>query len=141
MTLKQLIDAIEAAAIQQPSVNMIVASDIFKLNATPDARYGVFAWTQGQHSGSVDSGMRNYQFNLFYVDRLNSDASNVVEAQSVGMETIDNILRTLDETGVFVGSYTFQVFTQRFVDECAGVFVNVTLTVPVGSICGEYYQQ
>ena len=141
MTLKQLIDAIEAAAIQQPSVNMIVASDIFKLNAIPDARYGVFAWTQGQHSGSVDSGMRNYQFNLFYVDRLNSDASNVVEAQSVGMETIDNILRTLDEAGVFVGSYTFQVFTQRFVDECAGVFVNVTLTVPVGSICGEYYQQ
>lgn len=140
MTLQQVIKLFEVVASQQPSVNMIVQNDIFRLNSKSDARYGVFGWTQGQHSTSADSSLFNYSFTFFYVDRLKHDLSNQIEVQSVGVQTLDNILRKLDEMGVYVNStYTFQTFNQRFFDECAGVFCNVSLQVPVSSMCSENF--
>ena len=140
MTLQQVIKAFEVVASQQPSVNMIVQNDIFRLNSKSDARYGVFGWTQGQHSSSADSSFFTYSFTFFYVDRLKNDVSNQIEVQSVGIQTLDNILRGLEELDIFVSSsYSFQTFNQRFLDECAGVFCNVSLQVPVSSICSESF--
>ena len=140
MTLQQVIKAFEMVASQQPSVNMIVQNDIFRLNSKSDARYGVFGWTQGQHSASIDSDMFTYSFTFFYVDRLKNDVSNQIEVQSVGIQTLDNILRGLEELDIFVSSsYSFQTFNQRFLDECAGVFCNVSLQVPVDSLCSESF--
>ena len=140
MTLQQVIKAFEVVASQQPSVNMIVQNDIFRLNSKSDARYGVFGWTQGQHSTSTDSSMFTYSFVFFYVDRLKNDRSNEVEVQSVGIQTLDNILRKLEDWDIFVSSsYSFQTFNQRFIDECAGVFCNVSLQVPVDSLCSESF--
>lgn len=139
MTLKEAIRVIELVASQQPSVNMIVENDVFRLNAKPDARYGVFAWLQGQHSASVDSNTLSLQFTFFYVDRLTGDKGNQIEVQSVGIQTLDNILRRLDDLGMWVSRYTFQTFNQRFVDECAGVFTNVTIDIPISSVCPESF--
>lgn len=139
MTLKEAIKVIELVASQQPSVNMIVENDVFRLNAKPDARYGVFAWLQGQHSASVDSNTLSLQFTFFYVDRLTGDKGNQLEIQSVGIQTLDNILRRLDDLGMWVSRYTFQTFNQRFVDECAGVFTNVTIDIPISSVCPESF--
>ena len=139
MTLKEAIKVIELVASHQPSVNMIVENDVFRLNAKPDAKYGVFAWLQGQHSTSIDSNTLSLQFTFFYVDRLTSDKGNQVEVQSVGIQTLDNILRRLDELGMFISNYTFQAFNQRFVDECAGVFCNVTIDIPISSVCSDSF--
>lgn len=138
MTLAQVIDIFEKVAMQQPSINMIVRNDVFRINTSPSLKYGVFAWTQGQHTGSIN-GMTSFAFSFFYVDRLKDDLSNQVEVQSVGCETIGNILRALEEYDIEVGSYTMQTFNQRFTDECAGVFCNVTLSVPQVSACPETY--
>ena len=140
MTLAQLIRVMEKAARHQPSIKMIVQNDVFRINSAPSLKYGVFAWTQGQHSGSIN-GMMSYNFTIFYVDRLTEDKSNQIEIQSVGCETLGNILRTLDEHDVDVASYTMQVFNQRFTDECAGVFCNVTLSVLPTSSCAEDYSE
>ena len=140
MTLKEAIKVIEVVASQQPSVNMIVENDVFRLNAKADARYGVFAWLQGQHSASIDSNTLSLQFTFFYVDRLIEDKSNQLEIQSVGIQTLDNILRKLDDLGMWVpNNYTFQAFNQRFLDECAGVFTNVTIDIPISSVCPESF--
>lgn len=138
MTLAQVIDIFEKVAMQQPSINMIVRNDVFRINTSPSLKYGVFAWTQGQHSGSI-AGMTSFAFSFFYVDRLKEDLSNQVEVQSAGCETIGNILRALEEYDIEVGNYTMQTFNQRFTDECAGVFCNVTLSVPQVSACPETY--
>lgn len=138
MTLLEVIKSIEIVASHQPSVNMVVQNDIFRLNSKSDARYGVFGWTQGQHSASADSNLITYSFTFFYVDRLQNDLGNQIEVQSVGVQTLDNILRRLDELGFFIStSYNFQTFNQRFFDECAGVFCNVSLQVPVASLCAD----
>ena len=140
MTLAEVIKMIEAVASKQPSVNMIVRNDVFRLNEKADARYGVFAWTQGQHSTRVDGNSIDFAFNFFYIDRLKNDRSNQLEIQSVGTQTLDNIIRTLDDIGIDIDTtYTFQVFNQRFADECAGVYVNVILSVPVNVTCPEFY--
>lgn len=136
MTLAQLISIIEKVASSQPAVNMIVRNDVFRINSAPSLKYGVFAWTQGQHSGNVVTGFNTYTFSLFYVDRLKEDLSNQVEVQSVGCEVIGNILRFLEEYDIEVTSYTMQPFDQRFKDNCAGVFSNVSVSVPATSMCG-----
>ena len=138
MTLAQLINLVERVAKQQPSINMIVQNDVYRINSAPTLKYGVFPWTQGQHSASIN-GMTSFSFSLFYVDRLKEDASNQIEIQSVGCETIGNILRALNEYDVEVEQYTLQTFSQRFTDECAGVFCNVTLSVLPTTGCPELY--
>lgn len=136
MTLVETIRLVERIASGQPAVNMIVKNDIFRLNAAPDARYGVFAWTQGEHSAGADDALMTFSFTFFYVDRLTADRHNEAEVQSVGITTLTNILRTLADDGVVVGDYAFSTFNQRFLDECAGVYTTVTLGVPVLGLCG-----
>lgn len=138
MTLWQVIQTFEQVAMQQPSIRMIVQHDVFRLNSAPSQKYGVFAWMQNQHS-IVVRGMQSFSFTFFYVDRLTADKGNTTEVQSVGVETIGNVLRTLDEMDIAVESYTLQPFTQRFTDECAGVFCNVTLGVLPGTTCQETF--
>lgn len=133
MTLLETINAIEVAASRQPSVNMIVRNDIFRLNTYPDAKYGVFAWTQGQHEIGMD--LQTFVFTFFYVDRLTADKRNEVEIQSVGIQTLTNILRLLDEWGIPYADWTAQTFNQRFLDECAGVFASVRLQAPIAWVC------
>lgn len=139
MTLKTLIRTVEAVAKGQPSVKMIIPNDVFLLNSRSDAEYGVFAWTQGVHTASADSSLVTYQLTLFYVDRLTADQGNRLDVQSTGIETLDNIIRDLAERGIGPGEYSFQTFNQRFLDECAGVYTTVSLTVPAGSLCPEGY--
>lgn len=139
MTLKDVIRTMEVVASRQPSVGMIVENDIFRLNTYADARYGVFAFVQGQHRGNVDTSLMDYSFSLFYVDRLTDSATNQIDVQSEGISVLDNILRQLDGLGLWVSEYSVQTFGQRFLDECAGVFCNVTISAPVSGICGEAY--
>jgi hypothetical protein len=139
MTLLEVIKAIEDAAARQPSVAMIVENDIFRLNSYADARYGVFAWTQGRHRVDplTTPDFIRYNFTFFYVDRLRNDKANQVEVQSVGIETIQNVLRTLRDAGLDPETYEFTTFNQRFADECAGVFCSVILLTDTGSACAE----
>lgn len=140
MTLVEVIKVINFVASRQPSVHLIVENDVFRLNEMADAKYGAFAWTQGQHTTSADSDDINFSFTFFYVDRLKNDRSNELEIQSVGTQTLNNIIRVLDDYGVYCdNSFTFQVFNQRFADECAGVFCNVILSVPMSARCPEFF--
>lgn len=136
MTLIETIKAVERIAAIQPSVNMIVRNDVFRLNTCPDAKYGVFAWTQREHT--VGEDLNTYSFVFFYVDRLTEDKGNELEVQSVGIQTLDNIVRTLREGGIWAeDTWTAQTFNQRFLDECAGVWATIRLQVPQGWTCAE----
>ena len=138
MTLLEVIKALEDTAKVQPSVKMVVANDIFRLNAIPDAKYGVFAWTQQQHT--IEDGFALFAFALFYVDRLTEDKGNEAEVQSVGVSTLANIIASLEDRGIFPeGSWTAQTFNQRFMDECAGVYASVRFRVPLTTLCADDY--
>jgi len=140
MTLTDTIRLIEVVSSGQPPVKSIVRNDIFRLNSLPDAKYAVFGWTQGTHSTNADSSFYTYNFTFFYIDRLTASQSNEVEIQSVGIQVLDNILRLLDEQGaVPVGDWQYTTFNQRFLDECAGVFVTIGIEVPVNGLCADTF--
>lgn len=138
MTLLEVIRAIEDAAAHQPSVSMIIENDVLRLNSYADARYGAFVWTQGRHrTDPTTPDWIRYSFTLFYIDRLRNDIANQVEVQSVGMETLQNVLAILRDAGIEPETAEFQTFNQRFVDECAGVYCSVVLLAEAGAYCAE----
>lgn len=140
MTLTDTIRLVEFVASSQPPVKSIIRNDIFRLNALPDAKYSVFGWTQMQHSSNLETAFYTYRFTFFYIDRLTADQSNELEIQSVGIQVLDNVLRMLADNGVETeGDWQFTTFNQRFVDECAGVYCSVGLSVPVNGMCSDTF--
>lgn len=136
MTLVQIIERIKAVAMSQPTIKMVVDNDVFRLNAIPDAKYGVFAYLQGNHRSGQDEDV--FRFTFFYVDRLVENGSNEVEIQSVAKSTLDNIMRTLaDDLGVEEWETT--TFNQRFNDMCAGAFCTAAISVPVDFTCSDIF--
>lgn len=139
MNLLQTIRTIEKTAALQPAVSSIVRNDVFRLNASPVAKYGVFAWLQNEHVSEAESGIVTYNFTFFYVDRLTADKHNELDIQSQGIETLENILRRLPDFGLYPSTYSFRTFNQRFADECAGVFCTVSLDAQKDGLCAEAY--
>ena len=141
MTLRDVTILMNETGAAQPAVRTVVPLDIFRLNTMPDVLYGVFAWTQGQHRLDIAAGLARFAFTLFYVDRVDEARDNEIIAQSAGVSTLANIIRVLDASGVEIeGEAVFQPFTQRFSDDCAGVFTNVTFLVPLDTTCAEDYE-
>ena len=138
MTLLDLIKKLEDVAITQPQVKEIVPNDVYQLNERAGVLYGVFAWTQGQHVKNIYQGTTSYTFNLFYIDRLTANQKNKAEIQSVGLQVLGNILLSLS-TYIGVSEARFQPFTERFADECAGVYCTVTLLVPDDVSCEQLF--
>lgn len=135
MTLEETIRTLEAVALQQQSVAMVIDNDIFKLNTIPNAKYAVFAYTQGEHLTSVSGDLATYRLTLFYVDRLLADKSNQTEIQSTGTQVLRNILTMMSELDFQVDNMPIQPFTQQFVDECAGVYCSVAIGAANGCEC------
>lgn len=142
MTLYQAIKRMEEVAMQQPAVKSIVENDVYRLNGMPDAKYGVFAFTQGRHTATADSSIRYFSFTLFFVDRLTESHDNEIAVQSTGHFVLDNICRTLASEWD-MSEWTIQTFTERFLDECAGAYCDVIVGVPVeyGGECAETYNE
>ena len=140
MTLYDTINIIEQIALQQPNVRTAKEGNVFDhLNANPSVEYAAVVLTQGQHQ--QDEQFNHFRFSIFYVDRLESDLdSNRIQIQSTGKEVLNNIIRTLtSKFDAECDDITYQPFTQRFADECAGVFASVVIDVPVDYLCAEDY--
>lgn len=140
MTLYDTISLIEQIALQQPNVRTAKEGNVFDhLNANPSVEYAAVVLTQGQHQ--QDERFNHFRFSIFYVDRLESDLdSNRIQIQSTGKEVLNNIIRTLtSKFDAECDDITYQPFTQRFADECAGVFASVVIDVPVDYLCAEDY--
>lgn len=129
MTLLELINRIKGVASAQPEVSTVVENDIFLLNEMADVEYGVFAYTQGEHTSSAERDSITYNFTFFFVGLLADDRANMNELQSEAIQVLDNILYTLyDEGDITIGNYAFQPFNRRFTDDCAGCWVDVAIT-------------
>jgi len=140
MTYQEVVKALETIALSQHNIRYAGYGDLYRdLNSNPSLRYDVFYITPNQYT--LEGDFNRFSFNLFYISRLeNIDGDNMLQIQSIGKELLDNIVRTFCEeyeSEVYGGIY-YQPFTQRFADECAGIYMTVTLEVPVDSICAEF---
>jgi hypothetical protein len=140
MTLQETIHKIKDIALKQPNIRTFGEGSIYDiLNSTPSVEYGAVVVTQGRHT--QDKQFNNFSFSIFYVDRLLSDLEdNRIQIQSIGIEILTNILKVLEEVyDVENQNVSFDVFTQKFQDETAGVYCSVTLITEKELYCGEDY--
>lgn len=136
MTLFDTYNIIETEAKFQPNVNSVVP-EFTDLNRE-DAKYTAIVIQQREHSRDED--FVTYNFYLGYVDRLNEKEDNRLEIQSVGIETLLNIIHALNQKWdtIDITNGQFIVFNQRFTAECAGVYTDIAVNVPI-SDCGIEY--
>lgn len=131
MTLKQITDALNAIALEQPAIRTALEKgNIYELNSMRDARFGVFCATQQTHEYNLETAQMDYRFWLYYVDRLKSNESNKIDAQSTAIQVINNILRTFQKIyDVDVTDIVYTPFTESFSEMCAGQYASVTISV------------
>ena len=89
-----------------------------------------------QNSNSI-----TYNLTLFYVDILIQDRSNKIAIESDGIEILKAIIASIDtdmnlsNLTDLVAPITYQIFTERFTDECAGAFVQFGLMYKNDTLC------
>lgn len=129
MTLKECINKFLKIAKKQPNINFVGEGDIYSLNSLPNLEYSVFFITQQQHNQSED--VISYNLILYYVDRLTETGDNTLDIQSNGIIMLSNIINTFINENDADISYdiTYQTFTHKFSDACAGVYANVKIDV------------
>lgn len=135
--LKKLIYALIQAAKAQPNIWTIYLNDVFNLNKFPDIDYSAFCITQEPHQGTnVDGDYITFNLVLYYIDRLTITKDNDLDAQSVAIDTLQNILGDLEESeNCEVQSISYTTFNQKFKDECTGAFARVAIKWPKGNVC------
>lgn len=130
MTLKTTIEKLRDIALKTHNVRSVIINDIYRENTFANVDYGVVAIIQNEHS--VGDNIVTYNLTLVYVDRLAKDGSNELDIQSDGMLTLTNIINAfvgeVDDASI-EGDVTFTAYNQRFVDDCAGVYADVAISV------------
>lgn len=139
MTLFEIIELIKEAALSQPNVRTCYEGSVYDLNADLNIDYDVVVITQDTHRES--QGFAYYRFHLFFVTRLMSDLeTNRLQGQSGGMRVLSNIIRTVcDSLDIEVPDTNFTTFSEKFSDECCGVYCSVEFEIPIDDICAEEY--
>lgn len=136
MSLYSTVEYIKNKAKAQPNVGLVYEGDIYDLNERQDISYPAVVASQSTHVESGD--FRAYGFNLFYVDRLTADKSNRLEIQSIAIEALSNIAKALKDEGYEISELRYHCFDERFDAECAGAYVEITLSEP-DYLCEEKY--
>ena len=138
MTLFDIIRNLQAIAAQEPSVKSVSDGDIYDaLNAAVDIKYGVFHITQDTHTTNGDLDV--WGLNLFYIDRLLDNGENRLSIQSAGITILENVLRNFADTfgAEYMNNIVYTPFTQRFKDNCAGVFCKISVSTVMDNLCAE----
>ena len=128
MTLLQLINTIKTIALAQPNIHSCV-DEFLSLNDIT-AKYSAIILQQRNHQRNND--FISFNFYLGAADRLTEDKSNEIEVQSTAINTINNIVYKLEDLGFDCSMGSYNVFTERFLAEAAGCYVELSINIPVG---------
>lgn len=138
MTLYEVVNGLKSIAITQPNVRTTGDGSIYTfMNGNPSSKYCVVFISQTSHR--QDDDFDYYGFNIFFVDRLvdNLD-SNRLQIQSIAKEVLRNIIITFcEDNDCDHREITYYPFTEKFVDETAGMYASVELEIPLDYLCEE----
>ena len=135
MNYNQIIKTIIDTSIKSIFVNEANEGDVYEILNSKQHRYpAVVVTPETVNSSGTDTETLNAV--LFYVDRLTDTQENKLSIQSQGMSVLKQIIDKCSDTFT-VENYTFTPFTEKFTDECAGVFVNINVNYPVDFICAD----
>lgn len=137
MKYKELVKIIKDVSLALPDVNSFYTGDVYEINADQSVKYASVVLTNQEHQFDNNNDKFNYNFVLFFIDRLLDDESNRIDVQTAGISALKNIVTALEDYGIIIDSFRFTLFKERFNDVCSGAYAN--LTIQIDDIdCNEY---
>ena len=137
MTLLQLIKTIKRVSLSIPNVNSVV-DEFLDLNDVT-AKYSSVILQQRTHRRNNDFMV--FSFYLGYSDRLTENKDNEVEVQSTAIQVIDDIVYKLENLNFDCTVGVYNTFTQRFLAEAAGGYVELDIVVPMGECEDDFVEE
>ena len=138
MNIREFSNAVGLIALNYPTVQEYSEGDIYNyLNVNSHLYPCVFLTIESVVEGELNS--QTLTGSLFYVDRLLNDSSNRLMVQTAAISTLKILTGKINDNisgEMEVGTY--QPFTEKFADWCAGAFCEFSFTYITGSECGEY---
>lgn len=138
MNIREFSNAVGLIALNYPTVQEYNEGDIYNYSNTGEHKYPfVFLTIESVEEGELNS--QTLTGSLFYVDRLLNDSSNRLMVQTAAISTLKILTGKINDNisgEMEVGTY--QPFTEKFADWCAGAFCEFSFTYITDSECGEY---
>lgn len=128
MNYYNLLRTLKSLSNTHSLVNDYAEGDVYEYMNSGMHKYPCIFMTMNNITS--DSESTNYNFTMFYIDRLISDGSNKINVQSIGVQVIKQILSKLFDIypEIEISSTEYTPFTEKFADDCAGVFCQISLS-------------
>ena len=138
MNIREFSNAVGLIALNYPTVQEYNEGDIYNYLNTGNHLYPcIFLTIESVEEGEGDS--QTLTGSLFYVDRLLNDSSNRLMVQTAAISTLKILTGKInDNISGEMEVVSYQPFTEKFADWCAGAFCEFSFTYITGSDCGEY---
>lgn len=126
MNLMTIQKYIVEVAKNHPLVNEAFIGSIYDINSESDTKYGVLS-VQAQSVQKYNNYVL-YNLYIYYADRLTEDKKNVDNVQAEAVNVLVEILNYCKNyMDVDFTNYTINLFEQKFADETAGAYLNVSI--------------
>lgn len=138
MNIREFSNAVGLIALNYPTVQEYSEGDIYNFLNTGEHKYPcIFLTIESVEEGELNS--QTLSGSLFYVDRLLNDSSNRLMVQTAAISTLKILTGKInDNISGEMEVVSYQPFTEKFADWCAGAFCEFSFTYITGSECGEY---
>ena len=129
MKYKEIIKIIKNISLALPDVESFYTGDVYEINKDQSVKYGSVVLTNQEHSFDNVNDQFNYNFVLFYIDRLTDDENNRIDVQTAGINALTTIVKTIEDYGCIIDNVRYNVFKERFNDWCSGVYGTFSIQV------------
>ena len=129
MKYKEIIKIIKNISLALPDVQSFYTGDVYEVNADQSVKYSSVVLTNQEHSFDNINDKFQYNFILFYIDRLTDDEANRTDVHTAAVSALKNIVRHLEDYDVIINDFKFNLFRERFNDSCAGAYASLSVDV------------
>lgn len=129
MKYKEIIKIIKNISLALPDVQSFYTGDVYEVNADQSVKYSSVVLTNQEHSFDNINDKFQYNFILFYIDRLTDDEANRTDVHTAAVSALKNIVRHLEDYDVIINDFKFNLFRERFNDSCAGAYASLSVEV------------
>lgn len=129
MKYKEIIKIIKNISLALPDVQSFYTGDVYEVNADQSVKYSSVVLTNQEHSFDNINDRFQYNFILFYIDRLTDDENNRTDIHTAAVSALKNIVQHLEDYNVIINDFKFNLFRERFNDSCAGAYATLSVEV------------
>lgn len=129
MKYKEIVKIIKNISLALPDVQSFYTGDVYEVNADQSVKYSSIVLTNQEHTFDNINDRFNYNFILFYIDRLTDDEANRVDVHTAAVSALKTIVQHLEDYNVIINDFKFNLFRERFNDQCAGAYATLSIEV------------